>query len=76
MRFCCERGNRIIQAIQVTTGLSDPDVKNREIEELIEVMRAYNLQEGIILTENESDKMEIDEFRISVIPIWKWLLFQ
>jgi predicted AAA+ superfamily ATPase len=74
--FVVREGNRIVQAIQVTTGLSDPDVKNREIEGLIEAMRAYDLQEGIILTENESDTMKIDEFQISVIPIWKWLLFQ
>ena len=29
-------------------------------------MRAYDLQEGIILTENESDTIEMEEFRISV----------
>lgn len=74
--FVVREGNRIIQAIQVTTSLSNPEVKKREIEGLIEAMRAYGLQEGIILTENESDIIEIEEFRISVIPIWKWLLFQ
>lgn len=74
--FVVREGNQIIQAIQVTTGLSDPDVKNREIEGLIEAMRAYDLQEGIILTENENDTIEIEEFQISVMPIWKWLLFQ
>jgi len=68
--------NRIVQAIQVTTGLSDPEVKKREIEGLMEAMRAYDLREGIILTENDNDVIEIDEFRISVMPIWKWLLFQ
>ena len=74
--FVVREQNRIIQVIQVTMGLSDPDVRNREIEGLIEAMRAYDLQEGIILTENESDTIKIEEFRISVIPIWKWLLFQ
>jgi len=39
-------------------------------------MRTYDLQEGIILTENEHDTIEMDWVRISVIPIWKWLLFQ
>ncbi|MDE3056026.1 MAG: ATP-binding protein [Verrucomicrobiota bacterium] len=73
--FIVREGNRIVQAIQVTTGLSNSEVKNREIEGLMEAIRAYDLQEGIILTENENDIIEIDEFRISVIPIWKWLLF-
>jgi hypothetical protein len=73
--FVLREGNRIVQTIQVTMGLSDPEVKKREIEGLIEAMRAYDLQEGIILTENESDTIALEEFRISVIPIWKWLLF-
>lgn len=39
-------------------------------------MQTYQLQEGIILTENEHDTIEINGFRILVIPIWKWLLFR
>ena len=73
--FVVREGNRVVQAIQVTTSLANPDVKEREIEGLIEAMSAYSLREGIILTENESDIIEIEDFRISVIPIWKWLLF-
>lgn len=74
--FVVREGNRIVQVIQVTTSLSNPEVTNREIEGLIEAMQAYNLQEGVILTENESKIIEMDAFRISVVPIWKWLLFQ
>ena len=74
--FLLREGNRIVQAIQVTTSLSNPQVKKREIEGLVEAMRTYDLQEGIILTENESDTIEIDWFRILVMPIWKRLLFQ
>ena len=73
--FVVREGNRIVQAVQVTTGLSNPEVKKREIEGLFEAMRAYDLQEGIILTENESDTIEMEGFRVSVMPIWKWLLF-
>ena len=74
--FILREGNQIVQAIQVTTNLSDPEVRNREIEGLLEAMNTYQLQEGIILTENEHDKIELDGLVISVIPIWKWLLFQ
>lgn len=73
--FILREGNRIVQAIQVTTNLSDPEVRNREIEGLMEAMNTYKLREGIILTENEEDKIEMNGFMISVIPIWKWLLF-
>ena len=74
--FVVRAGNKIIQAIQVTTSLVNCEVKKREIEGLLEAMSAYGLQEGIILTENESDTMEIEEVRIVVMPIWKWLLCQ
>ncbi len=74
--FVLREGNQIVQAIQVTTNLSDPEVRNREIEGLMEAMGTYHLREGIILTENEQDKIEMNGFLISVIPIWKWLLFQ
>lgn len=33
--FVLREGNRIVQAIQVTTTLSSPEVRNREVEGLI-----------------------------------------
>jgi predicted AAA+ superfamily ATPase len=71
--FVLREGNQITQAIQVATNLSDEDVKNREINGLIEAMSAYNLQEGLILTENEQATIEVNGLIISIIPIWKWL---
>lgn len=73
--FILREGNQIVQAIQVTTTLAHPEVRKREIEGLTEAMEAYNLQNGIILTETETELIKIDEFQISVVPIWKWLLF-
>lgn len=72
--FVVREGNQVVQAIQVTTSLTDPEVRNREIEGLHEAMKAYELQKGLILTENESDTIEMEGFQISVMPIWKWLL--
>lgn len=72
--FIIREGNRIVEAIQVTTHLSDEDAKEREISGLKEAMTTYHLKEGLILTENEHATIEIDGFSISVIPIWKWLL--
>lgn len=72
--FIIREGYQITQAIQVTTNLSNEETKNREIEGLIEAMKAYNLRKGIILTENEQNTIEMQGFLILVIPIWKWLL--
>jgi predicted AAA+ superfamily ATPase len=71
--FIIREGNQIVQAIQVTTSLFDEEVKTREIDGLIEAMSAYRLKEGLILTENEQNTIEIRGFRITVIPIWQWL---
>lgn len=71
--FILREGNQVVQAIQVTTNLSDENVKIREIDGLIEAMSAYNLQEGLILTEHEQSKLEINGFLINIVPIWKWL---
>lgn len=73
--FVVREGNRIVQAIQVTTSLTDSEVKNREIDGLLEAMKTHQLIQGIILTENDQETIEIDGFKIAIIPIWKWLLF-
>jgi uncharacterized protein len=72
--FIIREGYQITQAIQVTTNLSNEETRQREIAGLIEAMKSYNLSEGIILTENEQNTLEIEGWRILVIPIWKWLL--
>jgi hypothetical protein len=74
--FILREGNQIVQAIQVAKTLEDPTTKKREIEGLVEAMHIYHLREGIILTENEQETIKVDDLTISVIPIWKWLLFQ
>ncbi|OGN62704.1 MAG: hypothetical protein A3F09_02250 [Chlamydiae bacterium RIFCSPHIGHO2_12_FULL_49_11] len=72
--FVLREGNHIVEAIQVTAHLSNEEIKKREISGLVEAMKAYNLQKGLILTENEHDLIEVDGIQIIVTPIWKWLL--
>ncbi|MCH9627127.1 MAG: hypothetical protein S4CHLAM2_07610 [Chlamydiales bacterium] len=72
--FVIREGNQISKAIQVTTSLSDAEVKKREISGLIEAMVAYDLKSGFILTENEQDTIIVNDCQVIVIPIWKWLL--
>lgn len=72
--FLIRKNNRIIQAIQVATHLSNEKVREREIDGLIEAMKSYGLQEGLIITQNEQETLEIENLQINIIPIWKWLL--
>ncbi|HML25761.1 MAG TPA: ATP-binding protein [Methanomethylovorans sp.] len=73
--FLIRAENRITSAIQVTKEL-DLHNRKRELEGLIEAMKAHELQEGLILTKDTEDLIEIDERKIFVKPVWKWLLDQ
>lgn len=72
--FVIRKGNQVVQAIQVALHLADKEIRKREIEGLLEAMKAYNLMEGLIITENEEEQVEIECKTITIVPIWKWLL--
>jgi predicted AAA+ superfamily ATPase len=72
--FVIRNGYNIAEAIQVTKSLENPDTRKREIEGLFDALEAYNLSEGLILTDDTEDSIEIDGKQITVKPIWKWML--
>jgi predicted AAA+ superfamily ATPase len=76
--FLIKQDLSIIQAIQVTKTLSDPDKNAREIAGLLEAMSTAHLTEGLILTlAEEGTKLIIDNeisYHITVMPVWKWLI--
>ncbi len=69
--FLIKKELQIVQAIQVSLSLNDPDVKEREMRGLLEAMETYGLKSGLILTLEEDG---IQEGGILILPIWKWLL--
>lgn len=75
--FIIQEGTKITMAIQVCQTLSNTATKQREIAGLLEAMQCFSLSSGIILTENEEgqEKMKVDKhsYKISILPIWKWL---
>lgn len=72
--FVIKEKNSITQAIQVCWSLYDTDTKKREINGLLDAMTAYQLKQGLILTEDESDQLRIDDKTIHIMPVWLWLL--
>ncbi|MCB1135362.1 MAG: ATP-binding protein [Chlamydiia bacterium] len=72
--FIVRQSNRITSAIQVSSQISNDEVKRRELDGLVEALTAYNLTEGLILTENEQDSLHVNGLHIKIAPIWKWLL--
>ena len=72
--FVIRNGYNIAEAIQVTQNLENPDTRKREIEGLADALQTYNLSEGLILTDDTEDDIEIDGKQIIVKPVWKWML--
>ena len=64
---------KIVQAIQVTQNLDDGN-KSREIAGLLEACKKYKLKEGMILTYGQEEDIVVDDKKIVVKPVWKWLL--
>ncbi len=66
--------DKICQAVQVTVSLAEESTRKREVAGLLNACKAYDLPEGLILTEEEEDEFEEDGVRIRVEPVWKWIL--
>lgn len=61
------------RVIQVTQEISNTN-RDREIKGLIEAMERFNLKEGLVITEDFSDTIDLGKKKIYVEPVWKWLL--
>ena len=57
-----------------TQSLENTDTRKRELDGMLDAMKAYKLKEGLILTDDTEDEIEIKDKKIFVRPIWKWLL--
>ncbi len=71
--FVIKQGLDITQAIQVTYNLNKENA-DREIAGLVEAMKKFNLQKGLLIYyDNEINRQELPE-EIEIEPIWKYLL--
>jgi predicted AAA+ superfamily ATPase len=59
---------------QVCESLIQPKTKKREIKALLEAMIELNLTEGTIVTQREEEVIMVDNKKIQVTPIWKFIL--
>jgi len=46
----------------------------REIKGLVSAMDTFKQKTGLILTYDQEDEMAIENKKIVVKPVWKWLL--
>lgn len=45
-----------------------------EIKVLTEAMKEYNLEHGIIATNDYSENITLNSTVIEIMPVWKWML--
>ncbi|PIU03718.1 hypothetical protein COT44_01785 [Candidatus Shapirobacteria bacterium CG08_land_8_20_14_0_20_39_18] len=61
--------------IQVSKSIiGDPNTRQRELQALSEAMEEVEKTTGIIITEDEKEKIEFAGKNIKVLPIYEWLL--
>lgn len=72
--FLVKNGNKVKQAIQVSVSLKDKQTKTRELKGILEAMNAHRLKEGLILTEEERGELKVEGKKISIKPLYEWLL--
>jgi len=65
--------DNIKKAIQVAYSFNDKN-REREINGLIKAMDFFKLKEGLILTYEQEDELNIEGKKIIIKPVWKWLL--
>jgi predicted AAA+ superfamily ATPase len=70
--FIYKRLNKTEGAIQVCYQLT-ADNQKREINGLLAALNFSGLKEGLILTFNEEDNLQIEGKNITIMPVWKWM---
>src|SRR3989344_782632 len=70
--FVIKEGAKITKAVQVCFDLNE-DNRDREIGGLLEALEKFNLKDGLILTYKQDDELSINNKKIKVLSVWKWL---
>lgn len=66
--------NRDVYLINVSYKIDDPDTRKREIDGLLEAMSYFDLSKAYLITSQEDQIIEIEDKKIFIIPLFKWLL--
>ena len=61
-------------AVQVCYDISDETTLKREVNALLKMCNQFDNLILIIITKDDTNTIEINNRKIEVIPVWKWLL--
>ncbi|MEI7672944.1 MAG: ATP-binding protein, partial [Deltaproteobacteria bacterium] len=60
--------------LNVCYDMALPATREREVKGLTEAMKNLALRETLIVTAETSEIIETEAGRITVLPLWEWLL--
>lgn len=60
--------------IQVSYSIKNTETADREVKGLRAAMKEFGIAQGLIITFDETQEIEVQEGLIKVIPAWQWLL--
>lgn len=72
--FVICKGNTVIQAIQVSYGISAEKTRKREINGLLLAAKQTKCTDLVLLTDHESDMVEEGGHQIKIQPVYNWCL--
>lgn len=73
--FIVKRGGDIVAAYQVTTSMHTASSREREEAGLMAAMNAFDLKEGFIITQEQSEEKVLPDGRkIHIQPYYRWIL--
>jgi len=72
--FVIIENETVSQLIQVCYNMTFEDTREREIRALKKGMQHFGLDKGTILTLNQTETINENDFEITVIPVSNWLL--
>ena len=72
--FVVKKGLRVKQLIQVCYDLKDDETRKREVRSLAKAAKKLKCDSLIIITNDLEEDGLVENRKIKVIPLWKWLL--
>ena len=70
--FVVCKGNKVMQAIQVSYGISAEKTRRREINGLLLAARQTGCDNLLLLTDHESEEAEESGHHIKIQPVYEW----
>lgn len=72
--FVICRGNKAIQAIQVSYDISKEKTRKRELKGLCLAASVTKCENLLLLTDHESEEVNVDGHNIKIQPVYEWCL--